>query len=75
MTSPGDGDTVLAGSPVTVTGTASDTGGGRVAGVEVSTDGGTTWHPASGHESWSYTFTPATTGSLTIRSRARPTTA
>ncbi|MDQ1468413.1 MAG: hypothetical protein QOH10_2828, partial [Actinomycetota bacterium] len=64
------GDTVFTGSPVTVTGTASDTGGGRVAGVEVSTDNGATWHPASGHESWSYSFTPTTTGSLTIRSRA-----
>ena len=29
-----------AGTPVTVTGTASDSGGGRVGGVEVSTDGG-----------------------------------
>ena len=28
-------------------GTATDTGGGVVAGVEVSTDGGTTWHPAT----------------------------
>ena len=34
--------------PVTVTGTATDTGGGVVGGVEVSTDGGTTWHPATG---------------------------
>ena len=34
-------------SPLTVTGTATDSGGGRVAGVEVSTDGGATWHPAS----------------------------
>ncbi len=70
VTSPGDGDSVLAGTPVTVTGTAADTGGGVVAGVEVSTDGGVTWHPARGHESWSYTFTPAAAGSLTIESRA-----
>ena len=32
---------------MTITGTATDTGGGVVAGVEVSTDGGTTWHPAT----------------------------
>ena len=43
------GTTVADGAQVTITGTASDTGGGVVAGVEVSTDGGTTWHPATGH--------------------------
>ena len=47
-----------------------DTGGGRVGGVEVSTDGGATWHPASGRDAWSYTFTPRTPGTLSIRSRA-----
>jgi len=35
-------------------GTASDTGGGVVAGVEVSVDGGKTWHPAQGTDRWSY---------------------
>ena len=35
------------GSATTVTGTATDAGGGVVAGVEVSTDGGATWHPAT----------------------------
>ena len=49
-------------SPLTVTGTAADTGGGRVGGVEVSTDNGATWHRATGRESWTYTFTPTTTG-------------
>ena len=39
-----------------VSGTATDTGGGVVAGVEVSTDGGTTWHPATGTTSWTYTW-------------------
>ena len=28
----------------------------RVAGVEVSTDGGATWHPATGHDLWTYTY-------------------
>ena len=42
------------GSNVTVTGTASDAAG-RVAGVEVSLDGGQTWHPATGRASWTYT--------------------
>ena len=54
---------------VTVTGTASDTGG-VVAGVEVSTDGGTTWHPATGTTNWSYTFVPGSFGQITIKSRA-----
>jgi N,N-dimethylformamidase beta subunit-like, C-terminal len=61
---------VTSGNPVTATGTAADSGGGRVGGVEVSVDGGTTWHPATGRESWSYTWTPAVSGQVTVRSRA-----
>ena len=72
ITSPADGGTIQAGSTVTVTGTATDTGGGLVGGVEVSTDGGSTWHPAEGRSGWTYTFTaPATEGAtVAIRSRA-----
>ena len=51
----------------TAAGTAADTGGGRVAGVEVSTDGGNTWHPAEGRESWRYMWSPATAGNLRVR--------
>ena len=58
------------GQAVTITGTATDTGGGVVGGVEVSVDGGTTWHPASGRASWSYSWTPSASGSVTIKSRA-----
>jgi len=54
---------------VVISGTASDVGG-QVGGVEVSTDGGTTWHPASGRASWSYSWVGATTGSKTVRVRA-----
>jgi Bacterial Ig domain len=61
---------VIAGNPVTVSGTAVDRGGGRVGGVEVSVDGGVTWHPAAGRESWSYRWTPAVSGRVTVRSRA-----
>ncbi len=68
--SPTAGTTVQTGSTVTISGTASDTGGGVVGGVEVSIDGGTTWHPANGRASWNYTWTPSTTGSVTIKSRA-----
>jgi hypothetical protein len=55
---------------VTIRGTASDVGG-VVAGVEVSTDGGQTWHPASGTEAWSYEWeVPNDTESAEILSRA-----
>ena len=46
-------DAVVYGT-VLITGTAADSGGGVVAGVEVSVDGGKTWHPASGTDKWSY---------------------
>jgi hypothetical protein len=70
VTSPAPGTTVTAGSQVTVTGTAQDFGGGVVGGVEVSVDGGATWHPAVGRENWSYVFTAATSGTLNVQSRA-----
>ena len=69
ITAPAAG-AVLESRPYTVTGTAVDAGGGRVGGVEVSVDGGTTWHPASGRESWSYTWTPAAVGPVRIAARA-----
>ncbi|MBV8281454.1 MAG: DUF4082 domain-containing protein, partial [Candidatus Eremiobacteraeota bacterium] len=60
--------------PVTITGTATDTGGGIVAGVEVSTDGGNTWHPATGtatgYSTWSYNWWALAPGTYNIRSRA-----
>jgi len=69
ITSPGSGATMTSGTPVTITGTAADSGG-VVAGVEVSTDSGATWHPASGTTSWSYSWTPGPTGVIAIKSRA-----
>jgi hypothetical protein len=62
--------TVISGQQSVVYGTASDTGGGVVAGVEVSIDGGDTWHPADGRESWQYTWTSTFTGAVTVLSRA-----
>jgi hypothetical protein len=53
-----------------ITGTASDLGGGLVAGVEISTDGGATWHPATGTTSWSYSWWPQAPGTCTVLSRA-----
>jgi hypothetical protein len=69
ITAPAAGTSVPASSSVTITGTASDTGG-VVGAVEVSTDNGATWHPATGRGSWSYTWTPTATGSATILARA-----
>jgi hypothetical protein len=43
----------------TISGTAIDVGG-RVGGVEVSTNGGARWHPADGRETWSYAGSPPT---------------
>jgi hypothetical protein len=60
----GDGDLV------TLRGTAADTGGGVVAGVEVSTDGGTTWHEAEGTTSWSYAWIAHGSPAATIKWRA-----
>ncbi len=69
VTSPAAGASIANGAQVTATGTASDSGG-VVAGVEVSTDGGATWHPATGTTSWSYTFVAHGSGSVAIKSRA-----
>ena len=56
---------------VTISGTASDSGGGVVAAVEVSLDGGATWHPARGRTQWSYEYDPAVSGDeVSILSRA-----
>ncbi len=69
ITSPTAGAKVTANTSVTVTGTATDSGG-VVGGVEVSVDGGTTWHPAAGRSPWSYTWSPTTPATLVIKSRA-----
>jgi hypothetical protein len=69
ITSPSAGAVFASGTSVTVTGTATDSGGGVVGGVEVSTDGGTSWHPANGRASWSYTWMASGAGTVTIKSR------
>jgi len=69
VTSPADGATVEQGVRVTISGTAADVGG-RVAGVEVSLDGGTIWHGAKGRTNWTYEWLPQATGQTVIKSRA-----
>ncbi|MSN27148.1 MAG: DUF4082 domain-containing protein [Geobacter sp.] len=70
ITFPLSGSSLPVDISVTITGTASDNGGGTVGAVEVSTDGGTTWHPATGRENWSYSWTPTVSGSAVVLSRA-----
>ena len=70
IVAPSGGSNVQSGSAVTISGTAADTGGGVVGGVEVSTDGGTSWHPATGRSTWTYSWTPGTAGTATIMARA-----
>ena len=75
ITSPAAGANVTDGTKVTITGTATDTGGGVVAGVEVSTDGGSTWHPAPRARPHGPTAGPCTAHRPRTSASARPTTA
>jgi hypothetical protein len=56
---------------VVIRGTSSDTGGGVIAGVEVSVDRGQSWHPADGTSTWSYRWNAeSASGTITLMSRA-----
>ena len=76
ITSPAKNATLQDGNQITITGNATDSGGGVVAGVEVSTDGGQTWHPASiqGGDAtsvtWTYSWVANGYPSTVIESRA-----
>ncbi len=70
IASPTAGSTVPLGNAVTITGTASDNGGGTVAVVEVSVNNGATWNRATGTSSWTYNWVPSATGPVTIKTRA-----
>ena len=69
VTSPAAGTSVPNGASTTISGTATDSGG-VVAGVEVSTDGGTTWSAATGTSNWSYTYVQHGVATQSIRIRA-----
>ena len=69
ISSPTSGASVAGGSLVTVNGSATDAGG-KVAGVEVSTDGGASWHPATGTTSWSYRYYQQGSGQQAVLARA-----
>jgi hypothetical protein len=69
ITAPTSGTTIANGDKVTVTGSATDAGG-VVAGVEVSTDGGASWRPATGTTNWSYSYYQQGSGPATVQVRA-----
>ncbi|QQO18220.1 DUF4082 domain-containing protein [Bradyrhizobium diazoefficiens] len=65
---------VVEGQSITVMGTAADAAG-KIAGVEISTDGGTTWHPTNtnvgaANATWSYTFVTGAQGTYRLKTRA-----
>ena len=64
------GGNAESGGHLTISGTASDAGGGVVAGVEVSVDGGVTWSGAIGRTNWTYDWSPGAPGTATIMARA-----
>lgn len=51
-----------------ISGTCSDASG-VIAGIEVSVDGGLSWQLASGTSNWTYSWTPAIVGAVTIQVR------
>lgn len=69
ITQPASNADITQGSLVTVKGTAADVGG-RVAGIEVSVDGGLSFHPATGTTSWSYSGVLTGNGNSAIQVRA-----
>ncbi|MDX6654821.1 MAG: hypothetical protein QOH18_1535, partial [Solirubrobacterales bacterium] len=69
ITSPTQGKSLKNGESTGISGTAADVGG-VVAAVEVSTDGGATWHLANGTTSWTYNWNVDRANSATIKARA-----
>ncbi len=62
--------TAPAWGPMTVFGIATDAGGGIPAAVELSVDGGNSWHPVSGAANWGGAFTTGSPGVINVKSRA-----
>lgn len=70
ITDPVDG-AIIRGKQYTIKGTAEDNpGGSGIKQVEVSIDGGTTWHLASGYNNWTFTWNITRDGVYNLKSRA-----
>jgi len=70
VSTPTAGASFTEGQKFTISGTAQDFGGGRVAGIEVSVDGGNTWRKATGTTNWTYTWIAQASGNYQIVARA-----
>ena len=69
ITCPPDGSAV-GGTTFVISGAASDGTGSGISGVEVSTDGGTNWYPATGGTIWRYSWTLPVPGGYSLLARA-----
>ncbi|HET6995351.1 MAG TPA: N,N-dimethylformamidase beta subunit family domain-containing protein, partial [Chitinophagaceae bacterium] len=69
ITSPTHLQTIPDYVPITITGTASDPGGGVIVAVEISFDNGLTWRQVTGTTDWSYSWKPSGHSSYTIKVR------
>ena len=74
ITSPANGATFSVGATINFSGNSSDAGGGVVAAVEISLNGGTTWQQANFNSadasiSWNYSWTATSNGTYNIRVR------
>ena len=70
IVSPKEGAQFESGALMTIAGTAFDPGGGVVVLVEVSIDGGESWSPAEGYDSWTFTWVPEALDVVNLKSRA-----
>jgi hypothetical protein len=68
--SPTAGGAVPVGTPLIIAGSASQGEAPDIQSVDVSVDGGVSWLPAEGTETWSMVYTPTEEGQLEIVSRA-----
>jgi hypothetical protein len=73
ITAPATGSTVVNGTAITISGTATPESGKTISKVEVTA--GTTPLTVTGTTSWSCSYTPATAGSLTITAKATSSSA
>ncbi len=70
INNPNAGTLLQVGVPITISGTANDTGAESSRPSRSPPTAVLTWHRATGRSAWTYTWTPTVSGSTTIRSRA-----
>ena len=70
ITFPKNGNPVVQGTPINITGTSIDGGNGTITGIQVSTNGGVTWEDASGTNNWLFSWNPPASGTVIIKARS-----